>query len=82
MAAVQRMNWRGARVEVRNPAMRLLLHMEEPEGQRQLGWREGKTYRVTLVVTSEYGEEYLIWDRRRNSNVMAGFQLRVSSFGH
>ena len=30
----------------------------------------------------ECGEEYLIWDGRRDSNVMAGFQLRVSSFGH
>lgn len=27
-----------ARVEVRNPAMRLLLRLEEPEGQEQLGW--------------------------------------------
>ena len=29
----------------------------------------------------ECGEEYLIWDGRMDSNVMAGFQLRVSSFG-
>lgn len=63
------------RVEVRTQLRGCCSCLEEPEGQEAAWVVRREKHRVTLVVTSEWVREYLIWDGRMNSNMMAGFQL-------